>query len=603
MLLTTIKPHPINSTIYADTDLSDLVNSLDSNGQLETIKINKKKEIISGHRRFYSMIQLGWKEADIESTKYDNDVIALIEHNRHRIKGYKDVLMESKILEKELKLKMGGQGKRNDLNGGNKFHMIKELAKRLGIGESKLRQLKSINNYQPELDDKIEKKEISLNQAYELVRQNHMGGKKRDSVSEFSKSFKQLLQKYNPEYTEIDNVLKTTYPYNMVQDQAKSNFGGNRLELDLLKKKRLELLDNLDFKMSLDDRELVLYHKIKEFSKINTLDKTKRLKSKIWKPSNIYDKARTINEIQNLKPIIELSTNDKDFISYRKLIHSFEWVQSVGRLMKFYIKDEPTDKILGLLTIGSDLVKIECRDNYIGWTDYNKSTQKKINHTAVASSIVPVQPFGFHFLGGKLIALLSTTNVIRDEWEKRYGDKLVGLTTTSLYGSYSMYSNLVLWKKCGSSRGKVYIKPDEEIYSYWLQWVRENQRDFYDETMGGMKTGSKQKMLNHIYMQLGMKASHYFTWQKRGVFFSSFYSNTKEFLKGEIEESDLILKPQIADGMDYINNWWLSKSLSRYEKLYMADKLQPEVLWYDDVAKSKSDFNRWLETRGLNSSL
>ena len=549
------------------------------------------------------MIQLGWKEAEIETTQYDNDVIALIEHNRHRTKGVKDILMESKILEKELKLKMGGQGKRNDLNGGNKFHMVKELAERLNYGESKLKQLRSVFNYEPDLIDKIDKKEISLNQAYELVRQKHMGGKKRDSVSEFTKSFKQLLQKYNPEYTEIDNVLKTTYPYNMVRDQAKSNFGGNRKELDLLKKKRLELLDNLDFKMSLDDRELVLYHKIKEFSKIKTLDKTKRLKSKVWKPSNIYDKTRTINEIQNLKPIIELATDEKDFIAYRKLIHSFEWVQSVGRLMKFYIKDEPTNKILGLLTIGSDLVKIEARDNYIGWTDYNKSTQKKINHTAVASSIVPVQPFGFHFLGGKLIALLSTTNVIRDEWEKRYGDKLVGLTTTSLYGSYSMYSNLALWKKCGSSRGKVYIKPDEEIYSYWLKWVRENQRDFYDETMGGMKTGSKQKMLNHIYMQLGMKASHYFTWQKRGVFFSSFYSNTKEFLKGEIEESDLILKPQVADGMDYINNWWLPKSLNRYEKLYNADNLQEQILWYDDINKSKSDFNRWLETRGLKSNL
>ena len=100
ILLEKIKPHPINSTIYADTDLSDLVNSLEANGQLETIKINKKKQIISGHRRYFSMIQLGWKEAEIETTEYDNDVIALIEHNRHRVKGVKDILMESKILEK-----------------------------------------------------------------------------------------------------------------------------------------------------------------------------------------------------------------------------------------------------------------------------------------------------------------------------------------------------------------------------------------------------------------------------------------------------------------------------------------------------------------------
>ena len=119
--LSQIKPHPINSTIYEDTDLSDLMNSLEANGQLQPIHINKKNEIISGHRRYYSMIQLKWKAAEVEKKNYENDIIALIEHNRTRQKTHKDILMESKILERELKSKLGGQGTRSDLGGNNKF--------------------------------------------------------------------------------------------------------------------------------------------------------------------------------------------------------------------------------------------------------------------------------------------------------------------------------------------------------------------------------------------------------------------------------------------------------------------------------------------------
>jgi len=175
-----LKPNPINNNIYDDTDLTDLVNSLDVNGQLEPIIINKKNEIISGHRRFYSMVQLGWDEVEVRIVEYENDIIALIEHNRHRTKSVKDILRESKILEKELKSKLGGQGKRTDLNGNNKFRLVDEMAKSLGYGLSKLKQLRTISNYAPDMIDKIDK-EYSLNQAYEIVKEKYLGSKKKSS--------------------------------------------------------------------------------------------------------------------------------------------------------------------------------------------------------------------------------------------------------------------------------------------------------------------------------------------------------------------------------------------------------------------------------------
>ena len=399
----------------------------------------------------------------------------------------------------------------------------------------------------------------------------------------------------------FQSVLKTSYPYNLhsAPGLEKTTLVDNLPKLNELKKKRTELLDNLMFKQTLDSRELVMYNKLNEFQR-NGFDKKlmKSLKDKIWQPSDIFDMDRTIVEIAELKPKMKLVDNDTEFNHLRRLIHSFEWVSTVGRLIKVMVTDENTDKVLGIITYGSDLVSVECREDYIGWNKVHKHHLKKLNHTAVVSSIVPVQPFGFNMLGGKLIASLATTEMVRKIWKKRYNDELVGLTTTSLFGSYSMYNNIPQWKKCGSSKGKVYIKPDADIYQFWLDWVRNNNREKYDEIMVGLKTGAKQKMLSYIFGQLGIKATDYYVNQKRGVYFSPFYTNTNEFLRNEIDASKLIIKPQIDGGMDYIENWWKPKAINRYKNLMEKNKINDEILWYENIASNKATFNQWIASRG-----
>ena len=98
-----VKPNPLNDEIYSSSDLSDLVESIKLNGQLESINVNKKMTIISGHRRYYSMLQLGFKEVEVEVKEYDDELIGLIEHNRYRVKTVQDILNESRFLEQQYK--------------------------------------------------------------------------------------------------------------------------------------------------------------------------------------------------------------------------------------------------------------------------------------------------------------------------------------------------------------------------------------------------------------------------------------------------------------------------------------------------------------------
>ena len=61
---------------------------------------------------------------------------------------------------------------------------------------------------------------------------------------------------------------------------------------------------------------------------------------------------------------------------------------------------------------------------------------------------------------------------------------------------------------------------------------------------------------------------------------SEFYKNTKEFLRNEGIEKDLVMKEKIKEGMDYIMKWWIPKAVERYRKLLKEKNLQTDTLWY-----------------------
>lgn len=263
--------------------------------------------------------------------------------------------------------------------------------------------------------------------------------------------------------------------------------------------------------------------------------------------------------------------------------------------MRLYVKDKPTSKILGVITIASELISIGVRDDYIGWDNNMKMNLKKINHSAIGSSIIGVQPFGYNFLGGKLIACMATSPRVRELWKERYGDDLVSLTTTSLFGSFSMYNNIPLWKKIGSSDGQIILKPDPKIYSFWRDWFRKNHSEIFNNLQ--VQSSPKQRVLARILNMLGINGRDYYVNQKRGVYFTQFYRNSKEFLSNKIEHSELVEDQRYTD--EYILNWWKPKAIKRYQNLKKDNRLNTEELWYENVEDQLDTFKSWLNVRGV----
>jgi len=364
-----------------------------------------------------------------------------------------------------------------------------------------------------------------------------------------------------------------------------------------------KFIDNMDYLKEQSVQESVLWKKWEEFNKdpqfyMDRADSIDRLEKTLWAPTDIYNKELTISEINAIEPIIEVveqGTGD-DWILTRRLIHSMEFTANPGRNVKFFVKDKTTNKVLGVISLGSDVTSLGVRDEFIGWTKDDKFKNGKLNHTAIGSTICCTQPLGFNFLGGKLVAAMVTSGTIRDTWKKLYGQTVVGFSTTALYGIHSMYNGIPHWKTLGETKGKISLKPDDKFYDVWHQWLKDNRREEYDKvttsTTGQPVTGIKQKILQLIYKELGIKRAEYEHGFKRGCYYADLYQNGKEFLRSEITEDELIMKPKYEQDVEYIKNWWKPKAIKRYTKLFDENRIKPEKLFYKDIINTS-----WEETK------
>ena len=416
-------------------------------------------------------------------------------------------------------------------------------------------------------------------------------------------------------------------------------------------KDKESFIEHMDTLKVQDVQEATLYKKwveLKQFDNTKDVVATGLVKSMLWAPTDIFDKEKTIEELNNLKPqiiICEEGTQFYDMWKYlRLLIHTMEFSIGIGRLIKILVFDVNTNKVIGLASIASDVISIGVRDKWIGWSKEDKFEKGKLNQTCIASTIVATQPFGYNFLGGKLIASLLCTKDVRDAWEKKFNQKLVGMTTTSLYGGHSMYQRIPFWKKLGKTTGKILLKPDDEHFKKWSGWLKENHIQEYEHASCGKAgiishendkwiwtfkdtvrehattrdelidqlaeqkfsvhdnnvvhdlrgklvhppSGPKQNVINKIYSHLSMKSSQYIHGFKRGVYFASFYENTKEFLRSEIEEDELIGSKKLENDVDDVMDWWRPKAIRRYTNLLEQDRIKPEHLFYREMIKMRT---------------
>ena len=135
-------------------------------------------------------------------------------------------------------------------------------------------------------------------------------------------------------------------------------------------------------------------------------------------------------EVMDLE-VVELDNHTWDTCINMISSHS-NMVSIPGKTLKLAVKEKNTDKFVGFMRFGSPVINCKPRNELLGnvpeLTSFNKTT-------IMGFVIVPTQPFGFNYLGGKLLAALCCSHEVREMLNKKYDMNLVMFETTSLYGN------------------------------------------------------------------------------------------------------------------------------------------------------------------------
>jgi hypothetical protein len=377
------------------------------------------------------------------------------------------------------------------------------------------------------------------------------------------------------------------------------------------------LIKDLTYASQMDVREYTLYQKwcevkerypVEEVSTLFGMEKQmvdpnqKRLvdkvKSNFWVPQSPDD-------YENLKPVMVLSNGPdaERWNAIRTFSSTMKNNSNIGRNLFYVLTDEVTGKYLGVICISSDFLDLTPRDNAIGWSRDVKTQQHMINHTAIGSTIVPLQPLGYNYMGGKLLALMCLSDKVQSDWKRQYGDTLVGVTTTSLYGKtkaggLSQYDGLEHWNPMGFSSGSVAFEPSRATKKLVFDWIKENHTRKYFEWWEAknqqglpLKRDHKNRSLNFAYSQLKIPKELIRTEHQRGIYFSPLYNNTNEFLRKEITDESLVKSFDTSE--EALANIWKTKyAKGRIRQLQKKNNVSYDSLFYDDLI-----YLSWEETK------
>ena len=137
-------------------------------------------------------------------------------------------------------------------------------------------------------------------------------------------------------------------------------------------------------------------------------------------------------------------------------------------------KQNPYDEfVLGFIRLDSGVLSNKPLHQYLG---IDRLEPDFINsHILNSKIVVPTQPFGSKFRGGKLLSLISQSNELRDFFNKMYKSNVVLFYTMSLYGStkdssqYDQLDRFIKFIGVTESKHPIRMKnPQKEQLLGWL---------------------------------------------------------------------------------------------------------------------------------------
>lgn len=267
----------------------------------------------------------------------------------------------------------------------------------------------------------------------------------------------------------------------------------------------------------------------------------------------------------------------------------------VGKNIQLAVKEKNTGKFVGFIRLGSPMMYMKPRNDLLGqvWIQ-NEDTSKRFNSSTIMGFvIVPAQPFGFNYLGGKLLAAICTSHTVREYCNKKYGMNVCLFETTSLYGSsksVSQYDGMKPFIRYqGLTESDIMPLMHGDKYLELKKYVEDCVGDILegDTSTTSRKLRTYSKIISLTKMALKgttegdefnktIEVAKSLTEKKRYYTSDYGFSNMVDYMACR---TDTLIKGENYSKFELNNivNWWKNKAINRYETLKSEGRLRTEL--------------------------
>ena len=271
-------------------------------------------------------------------------------------------------------------------------------------------------------------------------------------------------------------------------------------------------------------------------------------------------------------------------------------IAPVGRNVKLAVREKTTGKYVGFIRLGSPVINCKPRNATLGQVfTQQPEWGKRFNNSAMMGFvIVPAQPFGYNYLGGKLLAAICTSHEVREIVNKKYGMNLCLFETTSLYGSSKAISQYDGMKPYIRYKGltdsdflpMMHGKPYSELRDY----VQARTGPLVEDDASSKKLKISMKIISltkaalkgtpdGATFQATIEKAKGLTEQKRYYISDYGFKNMVDYVNCK---TDVLIPGENYEKHKVANliEWWRKKACQRYETLYNESRLKTELeIW------------------------
>jgi hypothetical protein len=251
--------------------------------------------------------------------------------------------------------------------------------------------------------------------------------------------------------------------------------------------------------------------------------------------------------------LVEVHADSDEELLFRfaRLQWSIPTSAGYGRRLRFLVIDESNDKLAGLIGLGDPVFALQGRDGWIGWS--RDQCRVGLHNVMDAFVLGAVPPYSY-LLGGKLMALLVSSDEVRDAFTRKYGkslsvvkqrdlrSRLVLVTTTSALGRSSIYNRLrfdgrTVFESVGFTRGSGEFHFTNGLYKDIRRFAEANCNPTAKQERWGTGFRSRREVIKKTLIAVGLSGDWLYHGLEREVFVVPLAANARQVLRGEAKSA------------------------------------------------------------------